>query len=317
MKTKVLVTGGAGFLGSHLVDRLISDSEVIVLDDLSTGVIDNISNHLNAANFQFLEGSITSETDLESAMADVEFIYHFAAQPDVRVSNERPLLDFDINVAGSLNLLECARKNDVTKIVFASSGGTVYGYPQILPTPESIPLRPISNYAAAKSAVEMYLSSYSELYGIDSVSLRLANIIGPRLTHGVIFDFFTRLKKSPTRLDVLGDGKQEKSYMYVSDTIDAILLLAQRISPGHTPVNVGSEERLRVSRIAELVIEGLQAHNVEIHYSGSEGGWPGDVTITDLDITFLKRLGWKSKVSLEKGVAFYLQWLTERFGSLS
>ncbi|MFW9845523.1 MAG: NAD-dependent epimerase/dehydratase family protein [Candidatus Thorarchaeota archaeon] len=315
--TKALVTGGAGFIGSHLVDRLITNHEIIVLDNLSTGVKDNIAAHAEAPNFQFLKGSITSGADIKRAMEDVDIIYHFAAQPDVRVSTDRPLWDFDINVRGSLKILECARKRNVSKIVFASSGGTVYGTPEVLPTPESQPLRPISNYAAAKSAVEMYLSSYAELYGIDSVSLRLANIFGPRLTHGVIFDFYSKLKKNPTRLEVLGDGKQEKSYMYVSDAVEATLILARNITPGHTPVNIGSGERLRVSRIAELVIEGLQAYNAEIHYSGSERGWEGDVTITDLDFKLLKELGWKLKVPLERGVKLYIQWLIDRFGSLS
>ncbi|MFX1473162.1 MAG: NAD-dependent epimerase/dehydratase family protein [Promethearchaeota archaeon] len=313
---RILVTGGAGFLGSHLVDRLLTDHEVVVLDDLSTGAMDNLRQHEEDVKFLFVKGSITSDDDISKVMDSIDIVYHFAAQPDVRLSIAQPLLDFDINVQGSLLLLETMRLNDVTKIVFASSGGTVYGDPEILPTPESTPLRPISNYGAAKCAVEMYLSSYSALYGFDSVSLRLANIIGPRLTHGVIFDFYEKLKKNPNRLEVLGTGLQEKSYMYVTDATDATIALAQNMASGYTPVNVGSGERLKVSDIAQLVVEELTGTDVEIHYTGSERGWSGDVLITDLDVRLLRKAGWTQKISLRQGVKLYLDWLVQTFGVL-
>ena len=313
---RVLVTGGAGFLGSNLVDRLLMDHEVVVLDDLSTGAMTNLQQHEGLSSLNFVKGSITSDEDLSMVINEVDFIYHFAAQPDVRLGIDRPLWDFGINVQGSLQLLEAMRLNDIPKIVFASSGGTVYGDSDILPTPESTPLRPISNYGAAKCAVEMYLSSYAELYGIDSVSLRLANIIGPRLTHGVIFDFYNKLKQNPSCLEVLGDGLQEKSYMYVSDTIEATIALSSSMASGHAPINVGSGERLMVKQIAELVIDELAASNAEIQYTGTERGWSGDVMLTDLDVGLLEKTGWKQEVSLEQGVRLYLNWLVEAFGSL-
>lgn len=313
---RILVTGGAGFLGSHLVDRLLIENEVVVLDDLSTGFMNNLRQHEDNVKFLFVEGSITSDDDISKVMSGVDFVYHFAAQPDVRLSIAQPLLDFGINVQGSLQLLEAMRLNDVTKIVFASSGGTVYGDSEILPTPESTPLKPISNYGAAKCAVEMYLSSYSELYGFESVSLRLANIIGPRLTHGVIFDFYEKLKENPNRLEVLGTGLQEKSYMYVTDAINATITLAENMSSGYTPVNVGSGERLKVREIAELVAEELTEKDVEIHYTGSERGWSGDVLLTDLDVGLLRKAGWKQEVSLKQGVKLYLHWLAESFGTI-
>jgi UDP-glucose 4-epimerase len=313
---RILVTGGAGFLGSHLVDRLLTDNEVVVLDDLSTGVMNNLRQHEEDIKFLFMKGSITSDEDISRVMNDIDIVYHFAAQPDVRLSIAQPLLDFDINVQGSLLLLEAMRLNDVTKIVFASSGGTVYGDPELLPTPESTPLRPISNYGAAKCAVEMYLSSYSALYGFDAVSLRLANIIGPRLTHGVIFDFYEKLKENPNRLEVLGTGLQEKSYMYVTDATDATIALAENMASGYTPVNVGSGERLKVRDIAQLVVEELGGNDVEIHYTGSERGWSGDVLITDLDVGLLRKTGWKQEISLRQGVKLYLNWLAETYGAL-
>jgi len=313
---RVLVTGGAGFLGSHLVDHLLLTHEVFVLDDLSTGLLENLKQHEGNSRFHFMQGSITSDDELSAVMNGVDLVYHFAAQPDVRLSTGRPLWDFGINVEGSLHLLEAMRRSDVSRIIFASSGGTVYGDSDIMPTPESTPLKPISNYGAAKCAVEMYLSSYAALYGLDSVSLRLANIIGPRLTHGVIFDFYNKLKQNPKRLEVLGDGLQEKSYMYVSDAIDATLSLAENIASGHMAVNVGSGERLKVKQIAELVIDELEANDVEIQYTGSERGWSGDVLQTDLDVSLLKKTGWKQEVSLTQGVKLYLKWLVDTYGPI-
>ncbi|MHA2141112.1 MAG: SDR family NAD(P)-dependent oxidoreductase [Candidatus Thorarchaeota archaeon] len=313
---KVLVTGGAGFIGSHLVDRLMKDNQVIVLDDLSTGDAKNLQQHEGKARFHFVKGSITSVDDLSAVTDEVDIVYHFAAQPDVRLSTERPLWDFEINVQGSLKLLEALRRNDIKRIVFASSGGTVYGDSEILPTPEMNQLKPISNYGAAKCAVEMYLSSYATLYGIDSVSLRLANIIGPRLTHGVIFDFYEKLRKNPYRLDVLGDGKQEKSYLYVSDAVEAALALTKNMTSGHTPINVGSGERLKVKDIADLVVKELRANQAEIFYTGSERGWSGDVLKTDLDVSLLQKTGWKQQITLKRGVKLYLKWLVEMFGPI-
>jgi UDP-glucose 4-epimerase len=313
---KVLVTGGAGFIGSHLVDRLIQEFEVVVVDDLSGGLEDNIKAHEGNKRFKFIKGSV-SEIEKICKLEEIDTVFHFAAQPDVRLSVQKPFWDFKINVIGSMILLEAMRKTGVEQIIFASSGGTVYGETEIFPTPESVAFRPISNYGAAKGAFEMYLSSYSELYDISSVSMRLANIIGPRSTHGVIYDFYTKLKQDTTRLEVLGDGTQEKAYMYISDAVDAAIILAAKLKKGFLPVNVGSGERLKVSRIAELVVEESGLDNVQIEYTGSKRGWAGDVIITDIDISLLKSFGWTPKTSLEEGVRLYMQWLNEEFGPIS
>ncbi|TXT57479.1 MAG: UDP-glucose 4-epimerase [Candidatus Thorarchaeota archaeon] len=314
---RVLVTGGAGFIGSHLVDRLIEENEVVVLDDLSEGRLENIDAHKDNDRFTFIEGSITSDTDVTRALDDVSTVFHFAAQPDVRLSVDRPIWDFEINVSGSMNLLDCMRRNDVKRILFASSGGTVYGETDIFPTPESVAFRPISNYGAAKGAFEMYLSSFTELYDIHAISCRFANIIGPRSTHGVIYDFYMKLKRDSTRLEVLGDGTQEKAYMYVEDTVDAVCLLDQKMKSGYTPVNVGSGERLTVKRIAELVTDSLGLPDAKIEYTGTKRGWKGDVTITDIDISLLKSFGWKSSTKLEDGIRKYVKWLVSEFGDVS
>ncbi len=312
--SRVLVTGGAGFIGSHLVDSLIEENEVVVLDDLSGGFKSNIESHVEKDNFRFIEGSITSDEDLKRALENIDVVFHFAAQPDVRLSVKKPYWDFQINVIGSMKLLDESRKNDVDKFLFASSGGTVYGETEEFPTPESIAFRPISNYGAAKGATEMYLSSFSTLYGVKCSSLRFANIIGPRSTHGVIYDFFMKLKRDSSRLEVLGDGRQEKSYMYVSDAVDATMTVSEEMGKGYLPINIGSGERLKVSRIAELVIESLNLDDARIEYTGSERGWAGDVVITDIDISRLKSLGWNAKTSLEEAVKKYVQWLVDTHG---
>jgi UDP-glucose 4-epimerase len=313
---RILITGGAGFIGSHLVDRLIGEYEIVVLDDLSTGSIENIQPHMDKDQFTFIKGSITSEEDVENALDGVSTVFHFAAQPDVRLSVSDPMIDFRINMIGGMNLLECLRVKDVSRIVFASSGGTVYGESDVFPTPENTLMAPISNYGAAKAAFEMYLSSYSELYGVNSVSMRMANIIGPRLTHGVIYDFYFKLKRDPSRLEVLGSGRQEKAYMYVTDFVEAATMLGSDMKQGFQPVNVSSGEHLTVTRIAELICGKLNLPDTRIEYTGTGRGWAGDVLRTDLDIELLKSFGWRPVINLEDGVTKYIDWLVETFGSI-
>ncbi len=311
-----MITGGAGFLGSHLVDRLIGTHEVVVLDDFSTGLESSFSQHIGRENFRLVKGTILSESDVDRALEGVTTVYHYAAQADVRLSAQRPLWDFKVNVFGSMVLLDRVREAGIKRFLFASSGGTVYGETDSFPTVESTTLRPISNYGAAKAAFEMYLSSYSELYGIDSVALRMGNIIGPRLTHGVIYDLYTKLKDTPTRLEVLGTGSQEKAYMYVGDAVEAAAVIADKLSKGFRPVNLSSGERLKVSKIAEIVVEELYP-KAQIEYTGAKRGWPGDVVLTDIDITYLKSLGWAPSVSLENAVRMYIQWLRMTYGPVT
>lgn len=174
------MTGGAGFLGSHPVDEMIRNHEITVLDNLPSGSLENLRSHADRQCFTFIEGSIQSEMNLKDGLDGVDTVFHYAAQPDVRVSDEEPLLDFKINVSGTIMLLERMRKKDVNLILFTSSGGTVYGEDAEMPTPETSALWPISNYGAAKGTVEMYLSSYSHLHGIRAASMRFGNVIGSR-----------------------------------------------------------------------------------------------------------------------------------------
>ncbi|MGQ9722874.1 MAG: SDR family NAD(P)-dependent oxidoreductase [Candidatus Jordarchaeum sp.] len=314
---KVLVTGGAGFIGSHLVDRLVDLScDVIVLDNLSNTTTEYIQDHIDRGRIEFVKGDVRDFETVESCLDDISLVFHFAAQYDVRRSVSDPVYDFDINVNGMINILEAMRKNDVLNIVFASSGGTLYGLADAIPTPETYPPQPISPYGASKAASEMYISAYCACYGLCGVSLRYANIIGPRSLHGVIFDFYQKLKKEPKSLEILGDGKQKKSYMDVSDCVSASLHITEKIERGFNIFNIGSEEWVTVNYIAKLVINQLKLTNVELSYTGGEQGWIGDVPLMLLSISKLKDLGWKPTMRIDAAIRRYVKWLVEKYGSL-
>lgn len=298
----IVLTGGAGFIGSHLVDAL-AEEEVTVFDDFSSGRKD----FLKGANVKMIRGDIKNFEEIRKACEEVNIVYHFAADPDVRRSSKEPLENFRIDVLGTVNVLEACRLNDVEQIVFASSS-VVYGNTET-PTPENAPLAPISNYGAAKASSEHYVSTYSQLYGIRSTVLRYANVIGPRLTHGVIYDFFHKLERNPEELEILGDGKQKKSYLHVNDAVQATLLATEKNKKPFDVFNVGSEEQITVKSIAGLVISKLDLKNVKYKYTGGRAGWPGDVPVMLLSIEKLKSLGWKPKSTIKKSVLDTVNWL--------
>jgi UDP-glucose 4-epimerase len=306
--SKVLITGGAGFIGSHLVDALMErGSEVIVLDNLSRGRMDNLREWLQHPRFTFIKGDLKNHEDMSQAVKGCERVFHLAANPEVRIGFSNPKVDFEENVLATYNLLEAIRKNgDCRHLLFASTS-TVYGEATILPTPEDYaPLKPISHYGASKLACEALISSYAHLYGFNASILRLANVIGPRSSHGVIYDFIIKLKANLKFLEVLGDGTQSKSYLYISDCIEAILTILDKADvKGVEIFNVGSEDRIGVLDIAKIIIEEMELRNVEIKVSGGVNGgrgWRGDVKKMFLDISKLKRLGWKPKLNSFKAV---------------
>jgi len=312
---KALVTGGAGFIGSHLVDRLVEmGCDVVVLDNLSNSSPEYLQDYIDRGLVEFVKGDVRDFETVENCVEGSSLVFHFAAQYDVRRSVSDPLYDFDVNVHGIINILEAMRKKDVLNIVFASSGGTLYGLAEAFPTPETYPPQPISPYGASKAASEMYISAYCACYGLCGVSLRYANIIGPRSLHGVIFDFYQKLKNEPRSLQILGDGKQKKSYMDVSDCIDASLYATERVESGFNIFNIGSEEWVTVNYIAKIVISELKLRDVELSYTGGEQGWTGDVPLMLLDISKLKSLGWKPKMRIDEAIRRYVKWLVEKYG---
>lgn len=313
MEKNVLVTGGCGFIGSHLVDLLVSQGFfVIVVDDLTaTTSTDYLDVHVKENKAIFYKYDIRDLETLSSIPMEFDSIFHLAAQPDVKKSVENPEYDFNVNTVGTFNILELMRKKDIQKLVFAGSGGTVYGETATSPTLEKSPLRPISNYGAAKAAAEMYCSSYSSLYNLDIVSLRLGNIYGPRSKHGVMFDFYHKLKRNPKELKILGDGNQTKSYLYIDDTIEAFKMLYESMKTGFDVFNVSSDKAVKVVEIADFIVEAMGIKDTKYSFTDGKRGWKGDVSFVSPDITKLKNLGWVPKISLTDGIKSYLKWLSE------
>ncbi len=298
---RAVVTGGAGFIGSHLVDKLVSEGAgVTVIDDLSCGKMENVS-----PKAKFARKDVRH--DISDELRGIDTVFHFAADPDVRSSAALPARTFSQNVAGTFAVLESCRKADVRRVVFASTS-TVYGEAGVIPTPETCPCLPISNYGASKLACEAYLSAYCGSYGMKGTSLRFANIFGERSTHGVMLDFYRKLKKDPNRLEILGDGKQDKSYLHVSDCVSATLTAWKRQKADYDVFNVGSRAKVDVDELAGLMCRLMKA-KPKFSHTGTLRGWTGDVRLMLLSTEKIGRLGWTEQVSFEKGVKKYLVWL--------
>lgn len=310
----ILVTGGCGFIGSHLVDALLDrGNEVTVLDNLSSSTMEYVQPHAGKKEFRFVKGDIRDFATVRKLCSGRDIVLHFAAQPDVRLSLTHPLEDHETNVKGTLNVLEGMRTQGVPSLVFASTS-TVYGQATVIPTPEDYPIAPISNYGASKSACEVYMMSYSSCYNMRCVSLRYANIFGPRSDHGVVYDFFSKLRKDPNSLEILGNGRQIKSYLYITDCIEATLLAAEKSSrkEGFEAYNVGSSEQLEVNEIAKIVADELRIPSVKFTYTGGRQGWVGDVTEMLLDLERIEALGWKPQVDIREGIRRYVEWLKNK-----
>lgn len=299
---RIMIIGGAGFIGSHLVDSFKKENDVLVYDNFSDAVIKERQSEVT-----YFEEDVLDLSTLIEKTRDINLIFHYAAAPSVKESSEKPLHSFEQNVRGTLNVLESMRKNDIPLLVFASTS-TVYGEAEI-PTPESAPLKPISNYGASKAACEMYVRSYSSLYGIQAIVLRYANIFGPRSSRGVMYDFFYKLKQDPKKLEILGDGEQKKSYLYIDDCIDATLT-SLKTEKRFDVFNIGSDEQVTVNWIAKVISNELGL-DPEFKYTGGKRGWKGDVPVMLLDVSKIKSLGWEPKVSTMEGIRRYVRWLKE------
>jgi len=314
----ILVTGGAGFIGSHLVDQLLERGErVRVLDNLSSGSLKNLERWLNSPNLDFIEGDLLDPGDVDKALRGCEAVYHMAAVPEVRLSRASPEEHFKQNIEATYNLLEAIAKGGGVKLYVFASSSTVYGDAEVIPTPEDYaPLEPISVYGASKLAAEALSMAYAHTYSFRCVIYRMANIVGPRINHGVIYDFVEKLRRNPKRLEVLGDGTQSKSYLYVTDCVEGMLIGVERSSRKVEIFNIGSEDRVGVSAIAHIVIQEMGLSDVEVYYTGGvDGGrgWKGDVKLMQLDVSKLKGLGWRPRMGSEEAVRLTARWLVRNY----
>lgn len=308
--TRVLVTGGAGFIGSHLVDRLMQIGMFVrVVDNLSSGCLENVKGWLSDSRFEFVHGDLKDLGVAEEAVNGVEVVFHLAANPEVRVAEVDPSIHFRENLLTTFNVLEAMRKSESARLVVFFSSSTVYGEPEMFPTPEDYgPLLPISVYGASKLGCESLISSYCYTFGLNVLIFRLANIIGDRSTHGVIVDFINKLRRNSEVLEILGDGNQSKSYLHVKDLIDAIFLVLKCFLDEKKTIevyNVGSLDKVDVKRIAEIIAEEMGLRNLKFRFTGGvDGGrgWKGDVKTMLLSLDKLLGLGWKPTLNSEEAI---------------
>jgi len=298
---KCVVTGGAGFIGSHLADRLLErGNDVKVIDDLSGGRLEFIEGHFPDDRFDFVKRDISEGIIKDIKGADI--VYHLAANPDVKLGAENTKVHMKQNIIATYNVLESMREFGVKNIAFTSTS-TVYGEATTVPTPENYgPLMPISLYGASKLACEALISAYCHTFNMTACLYRFANIIGPRSTHGVIFDFMRRLRNDPSKLTILGDGRQSKSYLHVGDCVDAMLFAVERQNGPVNIYNIGSEDRIDVTGIAKIVTQEMGLNGVEFEYTGGTRGWVGDVAFMGLSVEKMKALGWTPKHNSEESV---------------
>ncbi|MCS7146123.1 MAG: NAD-dependent epimerase/dehydratase family protein [Nitrososphaerota archaeon] len=308
MEAPVLLTGGAGFIGSHVLDRLLGEGfEVVVLDNFSSGYRENIAKHLGSRLVRVVEGDIRVKQTVQEASQGCRTIIHLAANPEVRMGDPEEHLEH--NVRGTLNILEVARRLDVSVVAFASSS-TVYGEATLMPTPEDYsPMRPISTYGASKLACEALLSAYAYTYNVPGVALRYANVVGPRARRGVVYDFTRKLLSNPHRLEILGDGTQKKSYIWVGDAVEASLTAIEKRREAFEAFNVGSIDAITVREVADAVCDALSLKGVEYVFVGGPGGrgWPGDVKYMHLDVGRLISLGWRPRYVSREAVILSAQ----------
>ena len=309
---KVFVTGACGFIGSNLIDRLLKDGyKVVGWDNLSTGRIEFLNDALNNANFTLIEGDNLNVSALSEAMIGCDVVFHLAANADVRFGLNHPSKDLNQNTIATFNVLMAMKERGIKKIIFSSTG-SVYGESNIVPTPENAPF-PIqtSLYGASKVACEALIQAYSEGYGFESYIFRFVSILGERYTHGHIFDFYKQLIEHPEYLNVLGNGTQRKSYLYVQDCIDAMLHVLTLNSQDKVNIyNLGTNEYTQVNDSVKFIIEHLNL-NPEIRYSGGNKGWIGDNPFIFLDTTKVRNTGWNPKLTIKQGVISTLTWLEQ------
>jgi UDP-glucose 4-epimerase len=308
---KAFVTGGAGFIGSNLVDRLLNEGHsVTAYDNLSTGQQRFLESAKQQPRFQFVQGDILDRKLLPEAMLGHDVVFHLAANADVRFGTNQPRKDLDQNTIGTWCVIEAMRTCHVQRIAFSSTG-SIYGDARVVPTPEDAPF-PVqtSLYGASKLAGEGLIAAYCEAYGIQSWIFRFVSILGERYTHGHVFDFCKQLLDHPSYLDVLGDGRQQKSYLYVQDCLSAMLFAIEHARHSVNVLNLGTDESVRVNDSIDVIASELRV-SPERRYSGGDRGWVGDSPLIHLDCARMRALGWEPQLTIRDSLRRTLHWLLE------
>lgn len=319
---KYFIAGGAGFIGSHLCKKILTDepqSSVTVYDNFSSGKmwhLEEISDKIT-----IVDADIKNTDKLSSAVKGADAVYHFASNPDISKAMTQPDIDFWEGTFLTNNILEAMRKSGVKNLIYASGSG-VYGDTGYLETPEDYsPQLPISTYGASKLSCEVLICSYCYMFDMNAAAFRFANVVGPNQTHGVGYDFIKKLLNDKSRLAILGDGTQSKSYIYVSDIINAIRTVETKFLKNYSYFNVSTEDYISVKEIADLTAEVMEigSENVKYEFSGGNRGWKGDVPVVRLNSDKIRKLGWKNKYSSKQAIqlslrSMYEDALNNRFG---
>ncbi len=306
---QTFVTGGAGFIGSNLVDRLLAEGHsVTVYDNFSTGQSAFLEAAEKSPNFRLVKGDLLDTETLNAAMAGCDFVFHLAANADVRFGTQHPRKDLEQNTTATFNVLEAMRANGVKRIAFSSTG-SIYGEPSVFPTPENAPF-PVqtSLYGASKLACEGLITAYCEGFGFQGYIFRFVSILGERYTHGHIFDFYRKLKNDPTNLYVLGNGQQTKSYLYIQDCLDAVLMAIEKAQGKVNIFNLGTNEYCKVTDSIGWICGHLGIQPT-LTFEGGERGWIGDSPFIFLDAARMRELGWQPKLTIQQSVVRTLEYL--------
>jgi UDP-glucose 4-epimerase len=306
---KYFITGAAGFIGSNVVDRLLSQGhEVVGYDNLCTGQKKFLDNAFECKKFKFIKGDLLDIKKLKKSMKGCEFVFHFAANADVRFGLEHPRKDLEQNTIATFNVLESMRENGIKRIAFSSTG-SIYGESEVVPTPENAPF-PIqtSLYGTSKLSGEGLIESYCEGYGFTGYVFRFVSILGERYSHGHVFDFYKNLQKDSSSLHILGDGHQKKSYLYIQDCIDAIQLVIEKSKGKVNIFNLGTDEYCEIQDSAKWISKYLNL-NPKFSYAGGVRGWIGDNPFIFLDCKKVRALGWKPKLTIEQSIIKTVEWL--------
>jgi UDP-glucose 4-epimerase len=308
---RVCVTGGGGFIGSTLADSLSADGvEVVIVDDFRTGRREFVAELLERPGARLVEGDVLDQSLLEDAFEGCDWVFHLQASADVRFGLDHPRRDLEQNTVATSTVLEAMRAAGVERIAFSSTG-SIYGEPDLFPTPEDAPFpTQTSLYGASKLAAEGLLAAYAHGFGFTSVIFRFVSILGERYTHGHVYDFYRALKNDPTRLRVLGDGRQEKSYLYVRDCVAAMrtAVAAHELDAGSTHVyNLGTDETMLVDQSVAVITRHLGL-SPAIEHTGGPRGWAGDSPLIHLDCSRIRALGWQPQLSIETAIERTLDW---------